>query len=59
MDREAWYSVTPEPIARYLAMRAIAGRKPLDLQDDEAMSVDEKIPVNVLDAFGGVGGNVI
>ena len=54
MDREAWYSVTPEPIAKYLAVRAKMNKN----ENGEAISDDEQ-PINVLDAFGGVGGNLI
>ena len=68
IDREGWYSVTPEPIAEYIAdrvaqtLRADKGKlagletcNSVDLDGDTA----EETPINVLDPFGGVGGNVI
>ncbi len=45
IDEEGWYSVTPEVIARYLGERA--------------KEVSDSGKVNVLDAFVGVGGNLI
>jgi hypothetical protein len=41
MDREAWYSVTPEPIAKYLAERANINKVHHNNGDSEQMSVDE------------------
>ena len=46
IDEEGWYSVTPEPIASHIATWC-----------KNSFSTLEK--VNVLDAFAGVGGNVI
>ena len=46
LDKEGWYSVTPEPIAAYLAERVSTTFRDYDG------------PVNVLDAFVGVGGNL-
>lgn len=45
IDEEGWYSVTPEIIAKYLAERA--------------NELSEYGPVNVMDPFVGVGGNLI
>lgn len=68
LDKEGWYSVTPECIAQYLAQRAkevspdhqaweeATGRGKHEDSDEE---LGENEVVNVLDAFGGVGGNVI
>ena len=45
IDEEGWYSVTPETIATYLGERA--------------NELSEFGPVNVMDPFVGVGGNLI
>ena len=45
IDEEGWYSVTPETIAAYLGERAT--------------ELSEFGPVNVMDPFVGVGGNLI
>jgi trimethylguanosine synthase len=47
MDKEGWYSVTPESIANHLASRVVHMHK------------DSKDGLVVLDAFAGCGGNVI
>ena len=64
IDKEGWYSVTPECIAKYLAERVnIAlpeqGSQIQQEDDSDQEQMDEGNVINVLDAFGGVGGNTI
>ena len=78
IDKEGWYSVTPEPFAEYLAVRVEKKFKPDQMMsasqnknddadsDDEIMQSEdacdeeaEQECINILDAFGGVGGNMI
>lgn len=49
IDDESWYSITPEPLAKHIAQRVI---------DVNANSVAEG-SLSILDAFCGVGGNLI
>ena len=57
IDKEGWYSVTPEPFAKYLAQRVETTFKSQTHGDH--LHEFEEDQVNVLDAFGGVGGNTI
>jgi trimethylguanosine synthase len=60
MDREAWYSVTPEPIAKYLATRVSDVAKGAQYNNGDDTDMAEQRPcANVMDPFGGVGGNMI
>lgn len=60
MDREAWYSVTPEPIAKYLATRVSDVAKGAQFNNGDDTDMAEQRPcANVMDPFGGVGGNMI
>lgn len=45
LDKESWYSVTPEVIANHIAASMVANR--------------QKVPVTILDLFCGCGGNSI
>ena len=53
IDDESWYSVTPEPMAKYIAQK-ISDRVSC-FQENGNLSGQ----ANVLDAFCGVGGNLI
>ncbi len=57
IDKEGWYSVTPEPFARYLARRVKETFKSEETMDIDGVTQYDKI--NVLDGFGGIGGNLI
>lgn len=62
IDKEGWYSVTPEVIANYLAKR-VANTFSSELAANAATGSDGGSDlgagINVLDAFAGVGGNLI
>lgn len=47
VDDESWYSITPEPMAKHIANRV----------HEKCANSDGR--ANVLDAFCGVGGNLI
>jgi len=47
IDDESWYSITPEPLAKHIAQRVID------------MNAGNEGNLSVLDAFCGVGGNLI
>lgn len=49
VDDESWYSVTPEPMAKHIAQRVA----------ERAGDLSKEDKANVLDAFCGVGGNLI
>ena len=49
IDDESWYSITPEPMAKHIASRV----------EDTCGNGDSQGSCNVLDAFCGVGGNLI
>lgn len=54
LDRESWYSVTPEPIARHIAQRvekALIANVPIKSEENRNLVI--------LDAFCGAGGNTI
>lgn len=68
LDKESWYSVTPEPIARHIAERierALITRHQKQLLQEDANNVDDleqEQLVNkfiILDGFCGAGGNTI
>lgn len=66
MGRDMWYSVTPEAVAKHIALRVAAlGRKRLALASLYSLTLPipaaEEVAksIIVLDAFGGVGGNTI
>ena len=48
VDDESWYSATPEPLAKHLAQRVTT-----------MLGGGVEGTTNVLDAFCGVGGNLI
>ncbi|KAL7556708.1 hypothetical protein ACA910_006263 [Epithemia clementina (nom. ined.)] len=50
LDREGWFSVTPEAIANHIAERMVA----LSMESNK-----HGTDCVILDAFGGVGGNTI
>ena len=55
LDKESWYSVTPEAIADHIAKRMVEGcRKAVGVDGDT-----HKEGVVVLDAFCGCGGNAV
>ena len=49
IDDESWYSITPEPMAKHIANRV----------EHTCGNGDPQGSCNVLDAFCGVGGNLI
>lgn len=67
LDKESWYSVTPEPIARHIAERierALITRHQKQLLQEDANSgeLQQEQLVNkfiILDGFCGAGGNTI
>ena len=54
LDKESWYSVTPEAIANHIAAKMVAGSE-LASPDEK----DVKKDLVILDAFCGAGGNAI
>ena len=56
LDREGWYSVTPEAIANHIAQRLIPDSSATTRTDDNGKAAR---PVVVLDAFVGMGANAI
>jgi len=61
LDREGWFSVTPEVIANHIAERMCAhvSSSSEEENDDDDNMQEPKQKLVVLDAFTGVGGNVI
>ncbi len=58
IDDESWYSVTPEPMAKHIAKK-IANSKEEVNSEDEKIHEEIQKKYCVLDAFCGVGGNLI
>ena len=59
MDKESWFSVTPEAIAMHTAQRVASMALAEDHEGNSIDSKNEKSGLVVLDAFCGCGGNAI